>query len=54
MVGSAAHDLDRARLHRAARALLRRPLLRATGDDADFRLVREHAARLRTWFDRNT
>ncbi|MFD3683866.1 TIGR02678 family protein [Nocardiopsis sp. NPDC058631] len=54
MVGSASHDLDLARLHRAARALLRRPLLRATGDDADFRLVREHAARLRAWFDRNT
>jgi uncharacterized protein (TIGR02678 family) len=54
VVGGAAHDLDQARLHRAARALLRRPLLRASGDDADFRLVREHAARLRAWFDRNT
>lgn len=54
MAVSASRDLDLARLHRAARALLRRPLLRAGGDDADFRLVREHAARLRAWFDRNT
>ncbi|GAB3727683.1 TIGR02678 family protein [Nocardiopsis nanhaiensis] len=54
MAASASHDLDRARLHRAARALLRRPLLRVRGDDADFRLVREHAAQLRAWFDRNT
>ncbi len=37
---------------RAARALLRRPLLRAGGDD--FRLVRQHAAHLRAWFERNT
>ncbi|HEV2782668.1 MAG TPA: TIGR02678 family protein [Actinophytocola sp.] len=40
---------------RAARALLRRPLLRAAGKDADeFTLVRKHAGDLRTWFDRNT
>lgn len=39
-------------VRRGARALLRRPLLRAGGDD--FRLVRQHAAELRTWFDRNT
>ncbi|WP_063770661.1 TIGR02678 family protein [Streptacidiphilus carbonis] len=39
-------------VRRAARALLRRPLLRAGGDD--FRLVRQHAAELRTWFERNT
>ena len=37
---------------KAARALLRRPLLRAGGDD--FRLVRQHAAHLRAWFERNT
>lgn len=54
MASSAPHDLELARLRRAARTLLRRPLLRASGDDADFRLVREHAARLRAWFDRNT
>jgi uncharacterized protein (TIGR02678 family) len=40
---------------RAARALLRRPLLRASGPDAEsFVLVRRHAAGLREWFDRNT
>jgi len=39
-------------VRRAARALLRRPLLRAGNDD--FRLVRQHATELRTWFDRNT
>lgn len=37
---------------RAARALLNRPLLRAS-DDA-FGLVRRHASELRDWFDRNT
>jgi uncharacterized protein (TIGR02678 family) len=37
---------------RAARALLRRPLLRPT--DEAFVLVRRHAAWLREWFDRNT
>jgi uncharacterized protein (TIGR02678 family) len=39
-------------VRRAARALLRRPLLRAGYDE--FRLVRQHAAELRTWFERNT
>ncbi len=44
-----------AEVRRAARALLRRPLLLATGVSAeDFRLVRKHASELRTWFDRNT
>ncbi len=37
---------------RAARALLRRPLLRQTDDD--FVLVRRHAPVLRDWFERNT
>ncbi|MDX6721058.1 MAG: hypothetical protein QOJ63_3312 [Solirubrobacteraceae bacterium] len=42
-------------LRRAARALLRRPLLRADGPQTEeFQLVRRHAARLRTWFDLNT
>ena len=37
------------------RALLRRPLLRAGGAQAeDFRLVRRYAAELRSWFDANT
>jgi uncharacterized protein (TIGR02678 family) len=40
---------------RAARALLRRPLLRAGGPGSEeFRLVRQHAGELRTWFERNT
>ncbi|MGI8801864.1 MAG: TIGR02678 family protein [Solirubrobacteraceae bacterium] len=49
------HALDRARrdeLRRAARALLRRPLLRAGPEE--FRLVRRHAGELRAWFDANT
>jgi uncharacterized protein (TIGR02678 family) len=37
---------------RAARALLRRPLLRST--DESFVLVRRYASELREWFDRNT
>lgn len=42
-------------VRRAARALLRRPLLHAHGPTADdFKLVRTHATELRTWFDRNT
>jgi len=40
-------------LHRAARALLQRPLLRADEQEA-FRLVRSHLAELRSWFDANT
>ncbi|MGH8825171.1 MAG: TIGR02678 family protein [Jiangellaceae bacterium] len=42
-------------VRRAARALLRRPLLRASGADSEaFRLVRRHSDDLRAWFDRNT
>ncbi|MBA2309780.1 MAG: TIGR02678 family protein [Pseudonocardiales bacterium] len=42
-------------LARAARALLRRPVLRARGADSEhFVLVRRHAVALREWFDRNT
>lgn len=40
---------------RAARALLRRPIIRAAEPDVDdFTLIRRHATELRTWFDRNT
>ena len=40
---------------RAARALLRRPIVRAAGPGSDdFTLVRRHASELRSWFDRNT
>jgi uncharacterized protein (TIGR02678 family) len=42
-------------LQKAARALLKEPLLLAHGSYADeFRLVRQHATELRDWFDRNT
>ncbi|RKT07401.1 uncharacterized protein (TIGR02678 family) [Streptomyces sp. 3211.6] len=44
-----------AELRKAARALLKQPLLLARGRSADeFRLVRRHASELREWFDRNT
>jgi len=44
-----------AELRKAARALLKQPLLLSHGKHADeFRLVRRHAAELREWFDRNT
>ncbi|MEW1656148.1 TIGR02678 family protein [Streptomyces sp. NPDC093707] len=44
-----------AELRKAARALLKQPLLLAHGTHADeFRLVRRHASELREWFDRNT
>jgi uncharacterized protein (TIGR02678 family) len=40
---------------RAARALLRRPIIRAAGPGSDdFALIRRHASELRAWFDRNT
>lgn len=46
------HSAD---LRKAARALLKEPLLLARGPHADeFRLVRRHASELREWFDRNT
>ncbi|WP_351230949.1 TIGR02678 family protein [Streptomyces sp. NPDC002133] len=42
-------------LRKAARTLLKAPLLLARGRYADeFRLVRRHASELREWFDRNT
>ncbi|WP_237319293.1 TIGR02678 family protein [Streptomyces sp. JJ36] len=44
-----------AELQRAARALLKEPLLLAHGPSADaFRLVRQYAGELRDWFERNT
>ncbi|MFE3324955.1 TIGR02678 family protein [Streptomyces sp. NPDC059176] len=44
-----------AEFHKAARALLKEPLLLARGPSADaYRLVRRYAAELREWFDRNT
>ncbi|MGW4029351.1 TIGR02678 family protein [Streptomyces sp. NPDC004838] len=42
-------------LRKAARALLKQPLLLSRGRYADeFRLVRRHSSELREWFDRNT
>ncbi|MFM9442353.1 TIGR02678 family protein [Streptomyces acidiscabies] len=44
-----------AEVRKAARALLKEPLLLADGASADeFRLVRQYAGELREWFDRNT
>lgn len=44
-----------AEFRKAARALLKQPLLLAHGRHADeFRLVRRHASELRAWFDLNT
>ncbi|WP_171162528.1 TIGR02678 family protein [Streptomyces sp. I05A-00742] len=44
-----------AEMHKAARALLKEPLLLAQGPYADeLRLVRQYAAVLREWFERNT
>ncbi|WP_369262985.1 TIGR02678 family protein [Streptomyces sp. R35] len=57
MTGRLAEILDGQReadLQRAARALLKEPLLTADGPHSDaFRLVRRHAAELREWFERN-
>lgn len=57
MTGSLSEVLDGQReadLQRAARALLKEPLLTAAGPHADaFRLVRRHSAELREWFERN-
>ncbi|GGU26532.1 TIGR02678 family protein [Lentzea flava] len=39
---------------KAARALLRRPLLRAGAQADEYRLVRKYEAELRAWFDLNT
>lgn len=52
---SALESAREANLRRAVRALLRCPLLRAGGVQAeDFRVVRRYAAELRSWFDANT
>ncbi len=52
---SALEGAREANLRRAVRALLRQPLLRAGGAQAEeFRLVRRYGAELRSWFDANT
>ncbi|MDX3387154.1 TIGR02678 family protein [Streptomyces niveiscabiei] len=54
-LGEVLENRRTAEFHKAARALLKEPLLLAHGPHADeFRLVRRHAADLRDWFDRNT
>jgi uncharacterized protein (TIGR02678 family) len=57
MSGPLAEVLDgqrQADLQKAARALLKEPLLTADGPYADeYRLVRRHTAELREWFERN-
>jgi uncharacterized protein (TIGR02678 family) len=51
---SSLHDADVRDLRRAARALLRRPLLLAREDPETFRVVRQQASTLRDWFEQNT
>jgi uncharacterized protein (TIGR02678 family) len=52
---SALEGAREANMRRAVRALLRQPLLRAGGTQAEeFRLVRRYGADLRSWFDANT
>jgi uncharacterized protein (TIGR02678 family) len=51
---SALHEADERDLRRAARALLRRPLLLARDDPETFRVVRQQASTLRDWFEQNT
>ena len=54
-LGSALEETVALERRRAARALLMHPVLVAAGHhDAEFRLVRKHAAVLREWFDVNT
>ncbi|MGW1995030.1 TIGR02678 family protein [Embleya sp. NPDC001921] len=54
-LGSALDEDRQVKRRRAARALLRAPLLRARGEEGgEFRLVQQFAAELRRWFERNT
>ena len=55
VLGDALDATRAAERRRAARALLRSPLLRPVGRGAEtFALVRRHEGALREWFDRNT
>ncbi len=47
-------EADQRDLRRAARALLRRPLLLARDDPETFRVVRQQATPLRDWFEQNS
>lgn len=53
-LSTALHEADQRDLRRAARALLRRPLLLARDDPETFRVVRQQATPLREWFEQNT
>jgi uncharacterized protein (TIGR02678 family) len=54
-IQAALDRIERDERQRAARALLREPLLQPTGNEPDpFALVRKHAEWLRKWFSRNT
>jgi uncharacterized protein (TIGR02678 family) len=51
---SSLHEANDRDLRRAARALLRRPLLVAREDPETFRVIRQQASTLRDWFEQNT
>ncbi len=53
-LSTALHEADQRDLRRAARALLRRPLLLARDEPELFRVVRQQATPLRDWFEQNT
>ena len=53
-LSGALQEADERDLRRAARALLRRPLLLARDDPETFRVVRQQATALRDWFEQNT
>lgn len=53
-LSTALREADQRDLRRAARALLRQPLLLARVDPETFRVVRQQATPLRDWFEQNT
>jgi uncharacterized protein (TIGR02678 family) len=53
-LSSSLQEADERDLRRAARALLRRPLMLAREDPETFRVVRQQASTLRDWFEQNT
>lgn len=53
-LSTALQEADQRDLRRAARALLRQPLLLARDDPETFRVVRQQATPLRDWFEQNT
>jgi uncharacterized protein (TIGR02678 family) len=53
-LSTALQEADQRDLRRAARALLRQPLLLARDDPEMFRIVRQQATPLRDWFEQNT